>query len=70
MKKSKNYFGDPLTMRKGPHPCRGSVSGVTGRNTMQYTHEQVAWMKENKPLYYTGDLFKDIHHLPPALRSL
>ena len=37
---------------------------------MTYTPEQAVWMKENKPLYYTGQLKLDIHHLPLALRSL
>jgi hypothetical protein len=32
------------------------------------TPEQTAWMKANKPLYYTGKAVSDIPHLPANLR--
>ena len=69
MKTPKDAFGRPETLREGPHTCKGS-SCQSISQPMTYTPEQVVWMKENKPLYYTGQLKLDIHHLPVELRSL
>lgn len=62
-------FGHPETLREGPFPCKGS-NPDTIRDSMVYTVEQRAWMKENKPLLYTGKLNLDISHLPQHLRHL
>ena len=72
MKTPKNAYGRPETLRRGPFPCKGEpVSrAITGNTGMHYTPEQAAWMKEHKPLYYTGKLHLDINHLPAHLRSL
>lgn len=65
-------YGHPSTLRDAPggHECKGNYR-LSGFNTdMEYHPRQEAWMQENKPLYYTGDLHNDISHLPLELRSL
>ncbi len=67
MKTPRDAFGNKTTHPEdGPYECKGS--GADGfSNNMRYSPEQVVWMKENKPLYYTGKLHLDISHLPKHL---
>ena len=53
---------------KGPFSCKGSRLTLAETPQRSMTSEQIAWMKENKPLYFTGDLWKDLIHLPQHLR--
>ena len=56
-------------IHKGPFPCKGHQT-VSGEIHREMTAEQIAWMKEHKPSYFTGDLFKDLIHLPQHLRHV
>lgn len=61
---TKNYVG--------PFPCKGArpVDFVrdASPNNPRLTPTQAAWMRENKPLYYTGIAINDLPHLPQELR--
>lgn len=60
-------YGHPDTLRTGPHRCNGSI-GLGQKPSTTYTPRQRAWMQENKPLYYSGEIKNDISHLPAHLR--
>lgn len=60
-------FGHPSTLREGPFPCKGDVDNMELPSS-KLSPEQEAWMKQNKPAYYTGKALCDIPHLPPHLR--
>ena len=51
-------------------PARDRFSRSPSPEHEHLTPAQVAWMKENKPLYYTGRALTDIHHLPQHLRHV
>ena len=63
-------FGHPSTHppQPGGYQCKGEYPDHAV--PMEYHPKQQVWMSENKPLYYTGDLDLDIHHLPQHLRFL
>ena len=65
-------FGHPSThpQQPGGYQCKGSNNPFYDAVPMDYHPQQASWMQENKPLYYTGDLDLDIHHLPQHLRHL
>lgn len=50
------HFGTDRTVRD-PQP-----------EDLTYTAAQAAWMKENEPLRYTGNILLDLPHLPQHLR--
>ncbi len=58
------------TKHQGPFPCKGAIQDCGSDPHHSMTSEQVAWMKENKPLYFTGDLWLDLPHLPQHLRHV
>ena len=58
------------TKRRGPFPCKGSGRPIKEAPQRTMTSEQIVWMKENKPLSFTGDLRLDLIHLPAHLRHL
>jgi hypothetical protein len=72
--KPKLPFGHPDTLRTGPFPCGGELGKNWPYKVPQaenkYHPRQKAWMQENKPLYYSGNLTADLPHMPAHLRSL
>jgi hypothetical protein len=52
---------------EGPFQCKGHpLAGIT--QPAPLTPAQHAWMRENKPLYYTGNPLQDLSHIPQHLR--
>lgn len=71
MSQSKLPYGHPSTLREAPPEgfhCKGSAMTFTNTSDSSMTAKQVAWMKEHKPKYFTGDLMQDMNHLPQHLR--
>jgi hypothetical protein len=67
--RTKLPYGHPSTLRPGEFfPCRGSAYNAINPENRGLTPTQTAWMKANKPLYYTGRAIEDLPHLPPHLR--
>ena len=58
-----------LDSQAGAIKCEG-VRGINSPIQRTMTSEQIVWMKENKPLSFTGDLRLDLIHLPAHLRHL
>lgn len=57
------------TRYRGPFPCTGTPQ-LDSKPEREMSPEQIVWMKEHKPLYFTGDLWKDLIHLPQHLRHV
>lgn len=69
MKAPKDAYGLNLKVN-GPYPCKGSALNMELPTAKHLNTEQEAWMKANKPLYYTGKLLSDLPHLPQHLRHI
>lgn len=55
-------------------PCKGFTRHQFNHSAVGTLHPykpaQREWMQKHKPLYYTGSLRQDLHHLPLELRSI